>query len=177
MLSKDDEYTLKDEEYLHLQECLNCLNVSWTILNSLEETAPLINEEETTTNQDQKATTNLIRAAAFRLALIEYIKPYTQSQGKIKRKHYLKFPLESMPEVELHNLLMNLRNEVLAHTDIKIKEPKVYKKNSEKNGPSFTLNTAPNLPTGSAVIELIEKSLDVHYATLESLALSYNQKP
>jgi hypothetical protein len=111
------------------------------------------------------------------MALIEYAKPYTQSQGKLIRRRYLTFPLESMPEIKLHETLINLRHEFLAHIDIKMKEPNIYKKNNRKVSPSYTINTDPCFPSRNAVIELIEKSLAIHYINIEALELSYNENP
>lgn len=162
MNPSDEEYKQEDEEYVRLRESIQCLNISWAILKALEEPNP----------------NKLIHAAAFRMALIEYTKPYTQSRGFFERPNRLPFPLVGEAENKLHEILMNLRHQFLAHADITIKVPITHKKDHDPRfPPAITINTDPVLPSRIEVIQLIEKSLEIHCSNLESIERSWNKSP
>jgi hypothetical protein len=66
-------------------------------------------------------------AVAF--ALVQYAKPYTRSDGAHKhgRQGYaLPEPEFSADDLELHRRMLNLRRQVLTHSDLTLKEASVY---------------------------------------------------
>jgi len=70
----------------------------------------------------------------------------------------------------LHREILTLRHKVLAHTDLTLKEAKVYV-TSHKGRPIVTVlrNISPLLPDREDVITLIERTLDQMYDELERL--------
>jgi len=149
--------TPAEEHYVHFTECIESLTSAWRILKQLDPVAP-----------------GVIRAAAYRMALVEYAKPYKASYGKHKRgrqKGYV-LPAPSLPaeDLALRTQLLDLRDQVLAHSDLTLKDARVYA--SRVQGQPFVAigaNQLPSFPNTSAVIALIERTLDLMYIQLEQL--------
>lgn len=141
--------TATEEEYVHYVECIDSLNRAWWILQELRATK-------------QK---NAITAAAFRFALVEYAKPYTGSDGihqnRKKRNSYkLRPPSLSAEDLALHQQILDLRDQVLAHSDLTWKEAIVYP--GMYGGHFGIMSNGPlPLPDIAAVIGLTERSLDI----------------
>jgi hypothetical protein len=141
-----------DEGYVHFQECLTSLNRSWQIICKLEE----------------GNVHPVLWTAAYHMALIDYAKPYKESRGANKRSHRLASPSSlSDSEMALHRQLLSLRDQFLAHSDLSLKEAKVYV--GEVAGqplPLIISNTDPVLPKLATVKQLIERVLDGLYREL-----------
>jgi|GEM_PF-472739 len=152
--------TPKEEEYIHCVECCESLNQSWRIFQDL-----------------QGAKQNpVICDAAFRYALVAYAKPYTRSDGIHKRKknaYRLAVPPLSSKEIELHHQILKLRDQVLAHSDLSLKEAIVsLSKFDGRTHAAILQNIPEQLPRIDAVISLIEHTLDLLYAERDRLLAS-----
>jgi len=140
--------TSDDEAYIHFQECLTSLNRSWAILEKLEST-------------DLDAT---LRSASYRMALIEYAKPFKESRGANRRRHALSLPQMSQDDTKLHARLITLRDQVLAHSDLTASDSTVYVGNVDgQQLPLIVSNTAPQFPKFGEVRQHIENLLDFLY--------------
>jgi len=155
--------TTSEEHYIHYAECCDSLNRAWLILQDLRGTT------------DRKAT---MYYAAFRFALIEYAKPHTRSDGICKRgKHGYRLPQPKLPseDIALHKQILDLRNHVLAHSDLTLKDA-ILSVRRFNGRPHAVIggNIPPSLPDIDAVIGLIERTLDTMYdeksKLLEALA-------
>lgn len=148
--------TEQDEYFIYFQSCINSLNESWGILNTIhtQQKKPLI-------------------APTFRYALILYCKPYKNSQCTIKKKRQLQtdfIPPEYLP---LHERIILSRDKVHAHSDLTIMEAKLTVNNfKEQRYTSIIQNTIygteelVNLPK---IVTLIEKTLDNMYTKEKEL--------
>jgi hypothetical protein len=145
--------TISEEQYVHYVECINSLNQAWSIL------------------QDLRAIKHksAIHAAAFRFALVEYAKPYNSSYGihksRKKREAYKLPPPKLLPDdMVLHQQILDLRDQVLAHSDLKWKEAVVCLASyGEHHAFGIMSNGIPQLPDIDAVAGLIERTLDIMY--------------
>jgi hypothetical protein len=151
-----------EEEYIHYVECCESLNHAWRILQEL-----------------RAATHNpLVHDAAFRFALVAYAKPYTRSDGIHKRKrdaYKLPTPSLSPEELILHEQILRLRDQVLAHSDLTVKDAIVSLGRFEGRANICIAQNGPeSLPSLDAVVHLIEHTLTLLYADkarlLDSLA-------
>ena len=143
--------TDKEEYYVHHVQCIDSLNRAWVILQEL--------------NVIERSAS--IADAAFRCALIEYAKPYTRSDGihkHGKNGYELPEPSLSLEDLVLHRQILTLRHKVLAHTDLTLKEAKVYV-GSYKGRVSVVVSTnvLSPFPEIRAVIDMIERTLDNMY--------------
>lgn len=139
-----------EEEFVHYAECIDNLNHAWRILQDLSGIE----------------RPSAIHAAAFRFALIEYAKSYTRSDGTHARRT---LPAPQLPSnlLALHNQILKLRHQALAHSDLTLKQAQL---NVSLLGgrPSVVIssNLAETLPNREAVINLIERTLDHMYDEL-----------
>ena len=147
--------TPEDETYIHLDECIRSLNEAWHVAQEVRRTA-------------QKSA---ITAAAYRYALVAYARPYTDSDGihrnRKNRNAYKRKPpqLLAIEEIALHDEILRLRNKILAHSDLTVKDAKLYVgRYGSQSKAVIGSNIQPSLPDVSAVIRLIEHSLDALYA-------------
>ena len=155
--------TTSEEQYIHYAECCDSLSRAWLILQDLGGTT------------DQRAT---IYDAAFRFALIEYAKPYKRSYGTDKRKrdpHKLPQPILPPKDIELHQQILDLRDQVLAHSDLTWKEAVLSARRFNGRPHAVIGGNSPlSLPDIDAVIGLIERTLDIMHVEksklLEALA-------
>jgi len=155
--------TASEEEYVHYVECIDSLNRAWRILQELRAIEPKSG----------------LHAMAFSFALIEYAKPYCRSDGTLKKgKNAYKLPPPDLPAeyLNLHQQILDLRDQVLAHSDLTLKEAKVYIP-PYPGRPTVASNRPPSLPDGEAVVALIERTLEKMYLERERLikALSTRQ--
>lgn len=143
--------TPKEEQHAHLEECIGSLNEAWTILQALRATT-----EKTA-----------IHAAAFRYALVAYARPYTRSDGEHRKgrdPYILQAPNLTPQEVELHGQIINLRSQVLAHSDLTVKQASVYVGRYAGDASTIIVsNSLPSFPDIVSVISLIEHTLDLLY--------------
>ena len=154
--------TSNEESHLHLEECISALNEAWRILQQLK----------------SSTAKSPIHYAAYRYALIAYARPYTRSDGEHKKgrnPYCLKEPKLSPQDIILHKSIIDLRHHVLAHSDLTIKDARVY---VDRFGglpqAIISSNCDPVCPEIDSVVGLIERSLDLLYIdrsqSLESLA-------
>ena len=143
-----------DEPFIHFQECLSSLNRAWAVLGELVDSA----------------TSPVLRSAAYHMAIVEYAKPFKASFGSGGRKFVLPLPNLSDSDMRLHERLLALRDQTLAHSDLSIKDARVYV--SEVGGRPFPLivsNTSPQLPAPGTVRGLIERLLDALYLQIPAI--------
>jgi hypothetical protein len=96
--------TSADEDFVHYVDCIDSLNRAWSILKEL----------------GGFERPSAVQGAAFLFALVEYAKPYTRSDGYHGRR---KLPPPELPEsLALHEQILDLRNQVLAHSDLTVKQ-------------------------------------------------------
>ncbi|MBL9186867.1 MAG: hypothetical protein JNK23_05270 [Opitutaceae bacterium] len=139
--------TPAQEDFVHYVECIESLNRAWSILQDLG------------TVEKPSA----LQAAAFRFALIQYARPYTRSDG-IHGRRKLTVPQLSPHLAAIHNQILDLRDQVLAHSDLTIMQAYLHL-HSYAGKPYYTIasNLAEALPSRDAVIALIECTLDQMY--------------
>ena len=138
--------TAADEDFVHYVDCIDSLNRAWSILRDL----------------GGMERPSALEAAAFRFALIEYTKPYTRSDGTHGRR---KLPPPNLPELlPLHQHLLDLRDQVLAHSDLTVKEAQLHL-HSFGGKPYYIVSSsfAEALPSREVVLTLIERTLDQMY--------------
>ncbi len=133
-----------DEEYTHYQESITSLNRAWRTACELESTNP----------------GNAIWSAAYRMVIVEYCKPFKKSNLKKGVRHNLKTP-DLSPNLEaLHKELINLRDKVMAHSDIDVLDANVvYDKSAQYPVPMIAKNSLNALPDISNIRGLIEHVL------------------
>lgn len=135
--------TQQEEQFVYFQECLNSLHSAWVILDSLTDTD----------------ANNVVVSAAYRMAIIEYAKPFTKTFGShtshyLPNYHNIEFTTE---QKLLHKHLLKLRKKVLAHSDIPVLDPKVFY--DELAGQPFPLiikNSGLALPNRNQIKDLID---------------------
>ena len=154
-----DRLTPSQEKYVHFVECMNSLSSALEILEQIKTAAP-----------------GIVRVAAYRYALIEYAKPYKKSFGSDagkERRYDLARPKLAAEDLVLHQQILNLRDQVLAHSDLTLKEAVVYA-GREADTPLVSIGSkrAPSLPDWTAVIGLIGRTLDLMLVRLKRLEQS-----
>jgi hypothetical protein len=136
-----------DESFVHYIGCIDSLNRAWSILQDL----------------GSVERPSALHSAAFRFALIEYAKPYTRSDGKHK-KHILIPPKLPAKLLSLHTRIMGLRHQVLAHSDLTLKEARLHVHSYAGKPYHIIASNLPEaLPDREEVITLIEQTLDQMY--------------
>jgi len=137
-----------DEEYTHYQESITSLNRAWRTACELERATP----------------GNAIWSAAYRMVIVEYCKPFKKSKINKKDCHKLKTPNLSSTDEALHEQLANLRDKVMAHSDIDALDASVsYDKTAKYPVPIIVKNSLNGLPNISKIRILIEHVLDKLY--------------
>jgi YHS domain-containing protein len=138
--------TPADEDFIHYVDCIDSLNRAWSILQNLGKV-------------EQPSALN---GAAFLFALIEYAKPYTRSEGIHGRRKLL--PPELPELLALHEQILDLRNQVLAHSDLTVKQAQLHLHSF--NGKPYYIassNCGHSFPSRKVVITLIEQTLEQMY--------------
>ena len=148
--------TAKEERYVHYVQCCESLNTARCVLLELRTT--------------DKTKRTAIHAAAFRFALVEYAKPYIASRGihssdgsqqKKKKAYKLGPPTLLTEDLTLHKQILDLRDQVLAHSDMTLKDAHVsFARYGGQANVSIGGNCPLPLPDIVAVIGLIERTLD-----------------
>lgn len=143
-ISEHNPLTPQEEEYFHLVDCIESFRRSSNILKEL------------LGSELSKTLTN----AVYKAAIIEYAKPYTPSHGDEKWKYRLAPPELTKSEARLHNVLMTLRDKVIAHSDLSPKQGKVFPGSAtETRAAIVSLNADPKYPEASDVLSLVERTL------------------
>lgn len=144
----------KHEQYIFFQECITSLNAAWSIIDAL------VNSENH----------KVVVWAAYRMAFIEYAKPYKSSWGIEVKRHTLELPDISPGDRALHDRIISLRDTVLAHSDISVKDAQLFLEHIDaKSLPLIVSNTPNVLPTLTEFRGLIENSLDQLYRQLSEI--------
>lgn len=138
-----------DTEYIHYQESITSLNRSWRTLCELE----------------ASESGNAIWSAAYRMALIEYCKPFKVSYGKNRERLSLATPDLDHDDLALHEKILSLRDQVLAHSDLSVLDASVcYDRNALFPVPLIVSNAFVELPEVTDIKNLVELVLDVLYS-------------
>jgi hypothetical protein len=145
----------KEEEYIHFVSCIEDLNRAWNLANQIA-----------------KESSNPLLSAAWQFALIEYSKPYLNSFGKIRR---YKLSEECIPEAyrDLHRRIVSLRSQLLAHSDLTIKDARLYVSKHPLGDFSGivqnTLDRNEGLTNIEKIVRLIEGTLQNMYEKEKAL--------
>lgn len=137
-----------DEAYIFDQECLTSLNNAWRIVSTLQKVD----------------TDRVLTWAAYRMALIEYSKPFKCSFGEGERRHRLRDLPVTDADLSLHKYILNLRDSYLAHSDIRAKDAKLHYFEDAAGSaypPMITANIDPAPPTMAAAQGLVERMIDI----------------
>ena len=137
-----------DEQTVHFQESITSLNRAWRTFCELEK-APL---------------GNAIWSAAYRMMIVEYCKPFTSSQINESKRH--KLPPQSLTDDGkiLHTRLLDLRNQVMAHSDLTVLDVNVcYDQTAEFPVPLIVKNIMNNFPDVGERKKQVEAVLDFLY--------------
>lgn len=151
-----------DEEYIHYQESITSLNRAWRTLCELE----------------NFKSGNAVWSAAYRMVIVEYCKPFTQSQINSNERHRL--PLPNIPDKSklLHEKLLDLRHQVMAHSDLQALDANVsYDKTANFPIPLIVKNVLDNFPSIIEIKDLVETVLDALYQQEAQYALRFKQRP
>jgi hypothetical protein len=151
--------TSADEDFVHYVDCIDSLNRAWSILKEL----------------GGFERPSAVQGAAFLFALVEYAKPYTRSDGYHGRR---KLPPPELPEsLALHEQILDLRNQVLAHSDLTVKQAQLCL-HSFQGKPHYIVssNVAHSFPSRKAVMRLIEQTLEQMYLKRDQLLHALNAK-
>ncbi len=149
--------TQQEEQFVYFQECRNSLHSAWAILDSLTDTD----------------ANNVVVSAAYRMAIIEYAKPFTKTFGShtnhyLPNYHNIEFTTE---QKLLHEYLLKLRKKVLAHSDIPVLDPKViYGELAGKPSHLIIKNRGLDLPSRNLIKDLIGSVIE----QLEPLITEYH---
>ncbi len=137
-----------DEKFIHYKNSITSLNQSWVILCELE-----ANESE-----------SVISWAAYRMALIEYCKPFKSSYDINQKRQILPAPKLDKEKMALHTKILHLRDKALVHSDHSVLDAKVsYDKSAKFPVPMICLNILDDLPKVSDIRNLVEIVLDELY--------------
>ena len=151
---------LQREQYIHFESSIEDLNSAWRLLKAIKETPD-----------------NPLTGAAFQLAVVVYSRPYNKSMGHV-RDHKLDQTHVPNEHLELHNRLIQVRNQIIAHSDLTIKDAVLHI--SDHPWGRFTgisqnnINGTDEFRNIDSMIQLIEGTLDSMYKTCEALK---NQLP
>jgi hypothetical protein len=156
VFSDSSQVTTAEERYVHFVECIQSLNTARRILTELGSVSP-----------------GVVRGAAYRMALVEYAKPYKASYGNHSRgarPYVLTTPQLSATDLAFHERILNLRDKVLAHSDLTLKDAVVYASRVQDQPlVSVASNYPPSFPDVESVVRLIEHTLDAMYVELDQL--------
>lgn len=146
-----------EEQFLHYQESITSLNRAWRTVCELEKTD----------------SGSALWAAAYRMAIVEYCKPFKRSHGITQKALKLEVPKLRDELNQVHNLAIELRDKLLAHSDLDSLDPKVYY--SSEGAPCIVKNSSPVMPSLNELRALIESVLDHFYEKESEYAL--HKKP
>jgi hypothetical protein len=149
--------TEKVEQYIHFVSCVDSLNNAWRILQEIKQSPG-----------------NSLIGAAFQFAVIEYARPYRTSYG-ITSRHRLDNTFVPQAHRELHNRLLAIRDQILAHADLTIMEAKLHVAQTSLGQRAFivqnVIHGAMELSNIDSVIALIEETLVKMYVEADRLEI------
>jgi hypothetical protein len=119
----------------------------------------------------------LVATAAHELALIEYAKPFKKSFGE-HQGYLLSEPDVSIGQLRLHHEILQLRDQVLAHSDLTVQETEFHLAEVRENR-SITVisNVEEPLPRLTDTIELIDSVTEKLFNQLSDLKKSLGVEP
>jgi hypothetical protein len=123
--------------------------------------------------KEQKGLDNPLLGAAFRYALIEYSKPYTESRGTVKNKRRLDTAHVPRDMYDLHQRIIDARDQILAHSDLTVLAAKIYMNEIRGMPPLISKNKIHGLEEFKNIDDiqrLIETTLDNMYVEEKRLA-------
>jgi hypothetical protein len=150
-----------EEEYIHYQEAITSLNRAWRTLRELE----------------KSPARNAAWSAAYRMAIVEYCKPFTVSQ--ISKKERYKLPLPSVTDESkiIHDRLLELRNKFMAHSDLTALDAKIYyDKTAEYPTPLISKNILSDFPSVTEIKTQVETVLDALYQRESQYELRFKRQ-
>ena len=138
------------EEYIHFVSSIEDLNGAWRILKEIK-----------------RSDGNSLIGPAFQFALIEYSKPYKGSYVSKNEKNKLDQKHVPDEHLQLHNRIVDARDQIHAHSDLTVREAKLYVEET-KQGKIATrvrnvIHGTAELSNIDKIIDLIEKTLDRMY--------------
>ena len=149
--------TEQEEKYVHFVSCITDLNNAWRLLHEIK----------------KRHKGNFLAGAAFQFALIEYSKPYKCSRGTVSNQYQLDESYIPDKHIKLHKRIVDARDQIHAHSDLTVREAKLYVKNSPHGK---IVGAVQNKISGTeefsnidAIIDLIEQSLDSMYLEVKRL--------
>jgi hypothetical protein len=140
---------MSDEEFIHFFFAIDHLNEARNILLRIKDNpnSPLV-------------------SPAFRFAIIEYSKPYKNSEGNEKR-HRLDQSCIPQEHLALHKRLVDSRDQIHAHSDLTVLEATAFADQSEKSQYGGVISNVitglEELVNTDRIIQLIEGTLDNMY--------------
>jgi hypothetical protein len=143
--------TEQEERYVHFVSCISALNNAWRLICSIKE---------------QQGLSNSLIGAAFRYALIEYSKPYTESRGTVKKKWRLDTTHVPQDMQDLHKRITDARDQVHAHSDLTVMDAKILMNEIRDMPPLISQNIISGLEelkNIDAIQRLIEATLENMY--------------
>jgi hypothetical protein len=150
------------EEYIHFQESITSLNRAWRTLCELEKCK----------------SGNAIWSAAYRMVVVEYCKPFTDSQINKKERHKLSLPSIPYESKLLHDRLLKLRHQVMAHSDLTVLDENVsYGKLADFPKQLIVKNVLEDFPKIIEIKKLVETVLDDLYQQEARYDLRFKQQP
>ena len=148
---------IEHEEFIHLESSIEDLNLAWRILKIIKEEkgSPLI-------------------APAFQFAIVAYARPYTRADGILKKQYKLDQRHLLGNHRQLHDRLLTIRNQIIAHSDLRPKDAVLHVKDlnwGRYTGISQnTIFGTEELGNIDVILELIEKTLLAMYAERDNRA-------
>jgi hypothetical protein len=139
--------TVQEERFMHFLLCIDDLNEARLILREV-----------------RSAEVSILKAAAFRFALVKYATPYSSSKGRAVAR--LKLSEDFVPRdlKWLHSRIIDARHQVHAHTDLNVRNASLHV--VDIGGQKIALpiqniiRGTEELPEVDRIIELIERTLD-----------------
>jgi len=149
----------EEEKYIHFENSIESLNNARRILNEIKR---------------QKG--NVLAGYAFQFALIEYSKPYKGSNSAIRNSkgkpaHKYKLGIEYIPQkhLPLHKRILEARDKFHVHTDLDIRDTKVYKHEKYIGRSQNIIDGTEEMKNIDDIIDLIEQTLDAMYVEVKRL--------
>lgn len=139
-----------EEQFIHLVTCISRLHSALETLRLVKAASP----------------DNPLIAPAFRFALVEYVSPYTKSNGQFK-KYTLALKYVPPEHLDLHHRLVTARHQVHAHDDLRISHP-TFRATGTRANPSAEVtgtyvDELKELPSIDQLISLINDSIHNMY--------------
>lgn len=138
------------ERYLHFVSSIDDLNSAWSILQEIK-----------------RSGDNLLVGPAFQFALIEYSKPYKVSYVNETEIHQLDTKYVPPEHLDLHERIVDARDQIHAHSDLTVREAKLYVTEAKQGKIATQVRNmiygTEELSNIDEIIDLIEKTLDRMY--------------